>query len=102
MRGQIAATFGVAVGTGLGALLNRSGIVLPPPPGTTAGMALKVIHEPALMAGAAAQGLPESQYGLASIKFRWNVSGTYMQVVPKFISTAADGKSDVREFMNCV
>jgi succinate dehydrogenase/fumarate reductase flavoprotein subunit len=52
-----------------------------------------------LMAGAAAQNLPESQYGLASIKFRWNVSGTYMQVVPKFISTAADGKSDAREFM---
>ncbi len=53
----------------------------------------------ALMAGAMAQSLPESQYGLASIKFRWNVSGTYMQVVPKFISTSADGKSDEREFM---
>ena len=51
------------------------------------------------MAGAKAQSLPESQYGLASIKFRWNVSGTYMQVVPRFISTAADGKSDEREFM---
>ncbi|HCE46285.1 MAG TPA: oxidoreductase [Lentisphaeria bacterium] len=53
----------------------------------------------ALMEGAKAQSLPESQYGLASIKFRWNVSGTYMQVIPKFISTAQDGKSDVREFM---
>lgn len=52
-----------------------------------------------LMAGAAAQSLPESQYGLASTKFRWNVSGTYMQVIPKFISTSADGKSDQREFM---
>lgn len=52
-----------------------------------------------LMAGAAAQSLPESQYGLASIAFRWNVSGTYMQVVPRFISTEADGKSDTREFM---
>jgi succinate dehydrogenase/fumarate reductase flavoprotein subunit len=52
-----------------------------------------------LMAGAAAQSLPESQYGLASIAFRWNVSGTYMQVVPRFISTDADGKSDSREFM---
>jgi putative ABC transport system permease protein len=51
--GILAAIFGVAVGTGMGALLNRSGIVLPPPPGTTAGMALRVIHEPALMAGAA-------------------------------------------------
>lgn len=53
----------------------------------------------ALMEGAKAQSLPESQYGLASIKFRWNVSGTYMQVIPKFISTDADGKSNAREFM---
>ncbi len=53
----------------------------------------------ALQAGAMAQGLPEAQYGLASIKFRWNVSGTYMQVVPKFVSTDADGESDPREFM---
>ena len=53
----------------------------------------------ALMAGAKAQSLPESQYGMASIKFRWNVSGTYMQVLPRFISTAADGKSDEQEFL---
>ncbi|HUI93849.1 MAG TPA: FAD-binding protein [Chitinivibrionales bacterium] len=53
----------------------------------------------ALLADAKAQGLPESQYGMASIKFRWNVSGTYMQVIPRFISTAADGASDEREFM---
>ena len=45
------------------------------------------------------RSLPESQYGLASTEFRWNVSGTYMQVVPRFISTAGDGKSDEREFM---
>jgi succinate dehydrogenase/fumarate reductase flavoprotein subunit len=53
----------------------------------------------ALQAGAMAQGLPEAQYGLASIKFRWNVSGTYMQVVPKFVSTDADGESNPREFL---
>jgi succinate dehydrogenase/fumarate reductase flavoprotein subunit len=58
----------------------------------------------ALMAGAKAQSLPESQYGLASTKFRWNVSGTYMQVIPRFISTEPDGigddaVSDGREFM---
>jgi succinate dehydrogenase/fumarate reductase flavoprotein subunit len=52
----------------------------------------------ALLVGAKAQSLPESQYGMASIKFRWNVSGTYMQVVPRFISTAADGQ-DPREFL---
>lgn len=53
----------------------------------------------ALMAGASAANLPESQYGLASTKFRWNVSGTYMQVIPRVISRAADGSSDEREFL---
>ncbi len=53
----------------------------------------------ALLAGARAQSLPESQYGLASTQFRWNVSGTYMQVIPKFVSTDADGKSNPREFL---
>ncbi len=53
----------------------------------------------ALKAGAEAQGLPESQFGLASTKFRWNVSGTYMQVLPRFLSTAADGRGDEREFL---
>jgi succinate dehydrogenase/fumarate reductase flavoprotein subunit len=53
----------------------------------------------ALLAGATARNLPESQFGMASIGFRWNVSGTYMQVVPRFVSTAADGRSDPREFL---
>jgi len=53
----------------------------------------------ALMAGARARNLPESQYGLASTKFRWNVSGTYMQVIPRFISRAGDGSSDEQEFL---
>ncbi|MDP7285644.1 MAG: FAD-binding protein, partial [Dehalococcoidales bacterium] len=53
----------------------------------------------ALMAGAKAQNLPESQYGLASTKFRWNVSGTYMQAIPRFLSTTANGRSEEREFM---
>ncbi len=53
----------------------------------------------ALEAGARAQNLQESQFGLASTKFRWNLSGTYMQAIPCFISTAADGVSDAREFL---
>lgn len=53
----------------------------------------------ALRAGVRAQSLPESQFGLASTRFRWNVSGSYMQVVPRVFSTAADGVSDVREFL---
>ena len=53
----------------------------------------------ALTVGAMAQNLTESQYGLASIKYRWNVSGTYMQVIPKIISTDQNG-GDVKEFLN--
>ncbi len=71
----------------------------------------------ALEAGALARGLPESQFGLASTtklesrnlppnpfgetpkEFRWNVSGTYMQALPRFISTGDDGESDVKEFL---
>jgi succinate dehydrogenase/fumarate reductase flavoprotein subunit len=47
----------------------------------------------ALEIGAEAQNLPESQFGLASTKFRWNVSGTYMQVVPQFVSTDQNGNN---------
>jgi len=53
----------------------------------------------ALREGAAAANLPESQFGLASIKHRWNVSGTYMQVIPRVVSTDADGQSNPREFL---
>ena len=56
------------------------------------------IHAPALEAGLEACNLTESQYGLASIKFRWNVSGTYMQVIPRIYSTDADG-GDEQEFL---
>lgn len=56
------------------------------------------IHGPALQAGLEAANLTESQYGLASIKFRWNVSGTYMQAAPRIFSTDADG-GDPREFL---
>ena len=52
----------------------------------------------ALEAGAAAANLPESQFGLASLKFRWNVSGSYMQVLPRLVSTDAEG-GDEREFL---
>ncbi len=52
----------------------------------------------ALEAGARACNLAESQFGLASVQFRWNVSGSYMQVLPRFISTDRDG-GDEREFL---
>ncbi len=56
------------------------------------------IHGAAFKAGLEAVNLTESQYGLASTKFRWNVSGTYMQVVPRIFSTDAGG-GDEREFL---
>ncbi len=52
----------------------------------------------ALEAGAVAANLTESQYGIASVKFRWNLSGTYQQVLPRYLSTDSEGK-DVREFL---
>ena len=51
----------------------------------------------AIRAGAACCNLQEWQYGLASTDFRWNVSGTYQQVLPRFISVAPDGTQ--REFL---
>ncbi len=58
----------------------------------------------ALLAGAQAENLAESQFGLASCSPRWNVSGTYMQVVPRFVSydSADDNGKPVgegREFL---
>lgn len=44
-----------------------------------------------LAAGAVAKNLTEWQYGLASVAPRWNVSGTYMQVLPRFVSVDPDG-----------
>ena len=52
----------------------------------------------AFEAGVSGRNLTEWQYGMASLRPRWNVSGSYMQVLPRLISTAADG-SDVREFL---
>lgn len=51
----------------------------------------------ALNAGAAFQNLTEWQYGLASLRPRWNVSGTYMQVLPCFVSVDESGNE--REFL---
>jgi len=56
------------------------------------------IHGIAFKAGLAGENLTESQFGLASTKFRWNVSGTYMQAIPRIFSTGADG-GDEREFL---
>ena len=45
----------------------------------------------AFAAGAEGENLDRWQYGLASVKFRWNVSGSYQQALPRYVSVGADG-----------
>jgi len=45
----------------------------------------------AFEAGIPGKNLTEWQYGLASVNPRWNVSGTYMQVLPRFVSVDENG-----------
>jgi putative ABC transport system permease protein len=52
LLGVMGAIAGLAVGNLLGALLNHSGIQLPPAPGNTAPWPFQVLHLPGLMAGA--------------------------------------------------
>ena len=52
----------------------------------------------AFEAGAVGKNLTEWQYGIASICPRWNVSGTYMQVLPRFVSTNQEGGEE-KEFL---
>lgn len=42
-------------------------------------------------AGVKGQNLTQWQYGMASVNPRWNVSGTYMQVLPRFVSVDEEG-----------
>lgn len=56
-------------------------------------------HGLAFAIGAIGCNLTESQFGLASIKFRWNLSGTYQQVIPRYISID-ENEQDEREFLN--
>jgi succinate dehydrogenase/fumarate reductase flavoprotein subunit len=53
----------------------------------------------ALQIGATAHNLTESQFGLASLKHRWNVSGSYQQVIPRYVSTNADDTQQ-SDFLN--
>lgn len=61
-------------------------------PTSQTGMTALAIH-----AGARCENLQEWQYGLASVDFRWNLSGTYQQVLPRYISVDKDGIE--REFL---
>jgi succinate dehydrogenase/fumarate reductase flavoprotein subunit len=52
----------------------------------------------ALRVGAKATNFQHFQYGIASTKFRWNLSGTYQQVIPRYLSIDEDGVE--REFLS--
>lgn len=51
----------------------------------------------ALEAGAEGANLHCWQYGMASVGFRWNVSGSYQQAIPRYVSVDEKGKE--REFL---
>ena len=51
----------------------------------------------AIDAGVALSNMEEWQYGMASTKFRWNLSGTYQQVLPRYVSIDSQGRE--REFL---
>lgn len=95
---------GLVRATGAWVVINATNVVYAT--GGPAGIYKTSVYPPsqigstgtALAAGITAKNLTEWQYGLASIGFRWNVSGSYQQAMPRYISTAEDG-SDVREFL---
>lgn len=68
-----------------------SASVYPPSQTGSTGMAFR--------AGATGQNLTESQFGISSLKFRWNLSGSYQQVIPRYFSTDKNG-NDEKEFLN--
>jgi len=51
----------------------------------------------AIDAGATLSNMEEWQYGIASTEFRWNLSGTYQQVLPRYLSIDENGNE--REFL---
>ena len=51
-----------------------------------------------LEAGVRMCNFTQWQYGMASVDFRWNVSGSFMQVIPRFVSV--DEKGNEYEFLN--
>lgn len=47
-----------------------------------------------------ARNLPDSQQRLSSMKFRWNISGSYIGIMPRFFSMEKDGSRDERDFLS--
>ncbi|MFI3228778.1 MAG: FAD-binding protein [Bacillota bacterium] len=72
----------VIVATGAPACVYKSSVF----PQSQHGMSGVLIE-----AGATLTNFSEWQYGMASTKFRWNVSGSYMQVLPRVVSVDKNG-----------
>lgn len=51
-----------------------------------------------LEAGVRMCNFTQWQYGMASVDFRWNVSGSFMQVIPRFVSIDEKGREN--EFLS--
>lgn len=47
-----------------------------------------------IQAGVRLCNFSQWQYGLASTDFRWNVSGSFMQVIPRFVSVDNEGNEE--------
>jgi succinate dehydrogenase/fumarate reductase flavoprotein subunit len=73
----------VILATGGPAILYKHSVYPPSQTGTTLL---------AIEAGCKFQNLTESQFGLASLKFRWNLSGSYQQVIPRYFSIDESGQ----------
>ena len=48
--------------------------------------------------GVVFSNLSEWQYGIGSVKFRWNLSGSYQQVIPRYVSVDPEGREE--EFLS--
>ena len=73
----------VILATGGPAIIYRDSVYPPSQSGTTSL---------AIEAGCKFQNLTESQFGLSSLKFRWNLSGSYQQVIPRYFSINESGR----------
>ncbi|NVM38146.1 MAG: FAD-binding protein [Candidatus Lokiarchaeota archaeon] len=88
---RIFKTRNVIIATGGPAILYKNSVYPKSQKGTTSL---------AIEAGCKLQNLTESQFGLASTRFRWNVSGSYQQVIPRYFSL--DNSNTEREFLKFV